>query len=187
MIYRLKRPENSYEIVQLSVTQLAKLLDDPKYQIVRKLSSSCQSLADRWNKPSCEPHKHYLDNPLADISFWGNFLVLNQTAFEHLSPVIAQFGEFLPIDVEGFNLTLFNCTALGAEIEEQSLIKYQDGFPIGLETLVFNEQDVSDKAIFKSKLQGCKALFVNEQFKAVCEKHRLSGVIFDEDLLNIFV
>lgn len=187
MIYRLKRPENSYEIVQLSILQLAKLLDDPKYQIVRKLSSSCMSLAERWSKPSCEPHQHYQNNALSDISFWGNFLVLNQKAVEHLSPVIGRWGEFLPINVEGFQLTLFNCTTLGAEIEDQSLIKYQDGFPMGLETLAFNDQDVADKAIFKSKLEGCKALFVNEQFKAICEKNQLSGVVFDEDLLNIFV
>lgn len=187
MIYRLKRPENSYEIVQLSILQLAKLLDDPKYQIVRKLSSSCQSLSERWKAPHCEPNQHYHDHPLPDISFWGNFLVLNRVAFEHLSPVIGRYGEFLPIDVESYDLTLFNCITLGAEIESQCLLKYQDGFPIGLESLVFNENDVVDKAIFKSKLEGCKALFVNEQFKVTCERHHLSGAVFDEDLLNIFV
>lgn len=187
MIYRLKRPENSYEIVQFSVVQLAKLLNDPQYKIVRKLSSSCLSLADRWSKPSCKPHPHFENNPLSDISFWGNFLVLNQRAFEHLAQHIGQYGEFLPIDVEGFELTLFNCNTLGAEVEDRCLIKYQDGFPLGLETLVFDNKDVADKTIFKSRLEGCKALYVNEQFKSICEEHQLSGIEFDEDLLNIFV
>ena len=186
MIYRLKRPEDSYEVVQLSLTVLAKLINDPGYQIVRKLSSSCIKLSDRWVTPSCIAHPYYATHPLTDISFWGNFLVLNRIAFDALSAHIAANGEFLPINVEGYDLTLFNCTMLGAEVKEQSLIKYQDGFPFGLETLVFDESDVAGKVIFKSELQGCKALYVSKAFKELCEAHSLTGVLFDENLLNVF-
>ncbi|SEA84663.1 hypothetical protein SAMN04488051_10747 [Alkalimonas amylolytica] len=101
MIYRLKRPEDSYEVVQLSLTELAKLINDPGYQIVRKLSSSCTRLSDRWVTPSCIAHPYNAKHPLTDISFWGNFLVLNSKAFDALSAHIAANGEFLPIHVEG--------------------------------------------------------------------------------------
>lgn len=185
-VYRLKRIENSYEIVQLSVIKLAKILDDPQFKIVRKLTSSRQHLSERWSKPSCNPHPYYEKNPLRDISFWGNFLVLNQKALEHLSPHIDLHGEYLPIDVEGHSVTLFNCTQSAAEIPELSLIKYEDGFPNGLQSLVFDENDLKGKAIFKSELEGCRALFVTDLFKNVCEEHNLTGVWFDEDLLNIF-
>ncbi|WP_139243723.1 hypothetical protein [Alkalimonas amylolytica] len=71
-------------------------------------------------------------------------------------------------------------------MKEQSLIKYQGGFPFGLETLVFDESDVAGKMIFKSELQGCKALYASAVFKELCEAHSLTGVLFDENLLNIF-
>lgn len=186
MIYRLKRPENTHEVIQLKVVELAKLLNDTDLALVRRIFNSCEKLSERWVKPICEPHPQFDNSPAPDISFWGNFLALNAKAYNVLAPVIADDGEFLPIDVKGYSLQLFNCTQLSAEIPELSLVKYEDGFPNGLHSLVFNESDVYGKAIFKSKLQGCRALFVTDAFKSLCEQHTLSGLRFDENLVNIF-
>lgn len=64
-------------------------------------------------------------------------------------------------------------------------MKYEDGFPSGLQSLVFDENDVVGKAIFKSALEGCDALFVTDVFKSICDEGDLTGVWFDTELLNI--
>lgn len=186
MIYRLKRQENMHELVQLSIVELAKLLNDPDLRFTKRLFNACVPLTGRWVKPTCPAHPSYNEKLPPDITFWGNFLALNAKAFDALAPTIKADGEFLPIDVEGHSVTLFNCTQLAAEIPELSLIKYEDGFPNGLQSLVFDENDAKGKAIFKSELEGCRALFVTELFKNACEENSLTGIWFDDDLLNIF-
>lgn len=186
MIYRLKRQKDAHELVQLRIVELANLLNDTDLRFTKRVFNGCVPLTERWVKPTCLAHTYYNNNRAPDISFWGNILALNTKAFEALSPIIKVNGEFLPIDVKGHSVTLFNCTQLVAEIPELSLIKYEDGFPNGLKSLVFNENDLEGKVIFKSELEGCRALFVTSLFKNICEEHNLTGVWFDEDLLNIF-
>lgn len=187
MIYRLKRQENTHELVQLRIIELAKLLNDTDLRFTKRIFNSCMPISERWVKPSCSAHPSFKDVAAPDITFWSNFLALNQRAFEALAPHIKDDGEFLPIDVEGHSVILFNCTQSVAEIPELSLIKYEDGFPNGLKSLVFDESDLADKTIFKSQLEGCRALFVTDTFKDICNAHHLTGGCFDEDLLNIFV
>lgn len=186
MIYRLKSPVDMHEVVQLRPVELARLLNDSDLKLIRRMFNSNECLSARWITPSCKAHPSFAKKPAPDISFWGNFLALNQKAFNALAPAIKNDGEFLPINVEGHSLQLFNCTQLGAEIPEQSLIHYEDGFPNGLKSLVFDEKDVAEKVIFKSALEGCNALFINDVFKSICERSALTGVWFDKDLLNIF-
>ena len=186
MIYRLKRQENTHELVQLRIIELAKLLNDTDLRFTKRIFNSCMPISERWVKPSCSAHPSFKDVAAPDITFWSNFLALNQRAFEALAPHIKDDGEFLPIDVEGHSVILFNCTQSVAEVPELSLIKYEDGFPNGLKSLVFDEDDVAGKAIFKSALEGYNALFITDVFKNICEESALTGVWFDEDLLNVF-
>ncbi|MBU1309268.1 MAG: hypothetical protein KKE30_07030 [Gammaproteobacteria bacterium] len=186
MIYRLKRQENIHELVQLRIIELAKLLDDTDLRFTKRIFNSCMSISERWVKPSCSAHPSFKDVAAPDITFWSNFLALNPRAFEALAPHIKNDGEFLPIDVKGHSVILFNCTQLSTEVPELSLIKYEEGFPNGLKSLVFDETDVAGKVIFKSALEGYNALFITDVFKKICAERALTGVWFDTDLLNIF-
>lgn len=125
MIYRLKSPDDMHEVVQLRPVELAKILNDTDLKLIRRMFNSNESLTGRWIAPSCKAHPSFAKKPVPDISFWGNFLVLNQKAFNALAAVIQNDGEFLPINVEEHALQLFNCTQLAAEIPEQSLVKYE--------------------------------------------------------------
>lgn len=51
---------------------------------------------------------------------------------------------------------------------------------------MFDEDSLTGLNIFKSELEGYKALFVLEMFKQCCEEHNLAGIRFDKDLLSIF-
>ena len=186
-VYRLKREINSYEVPDLDLMQVAKLIGDTDLKLVRRFARLHESIKDRWVQPECplsEPFQN--GTPLPDISFWGSFLLLNSKAKECLMPLIAKDGELLPLIIDGVHYDFFNCMSAGKEQAELCLKKYLDGFECGLETLVFNEDSLQDLNIFKSELEGYKALFVSEVFKQCCEKHHLTGVRFDEELLNIF-
>lgn len=187
MIYRLKRPVNSHELIDLDVMKLGKLLGDSDLSLIRRLGRLSESLAERWQVPVCSYHKHYKGAVLKpDVSFWGSFLVLTPKAYTALQPVLQDDGEFLPVQADGDDLYFFNCLSIGKEAADQCLKKYEDGYECGLETLVFNDTDISTKAIFKSKLEGCRALYATDRLKQRFEASDLNGIIFDDDLLNQF-
>ncbi len=56
----------------------------------------------------------------------------------------------------------------------------------GLEVLAFIDDDVKDKIIFKSRLEGAGNLYCTERFKSMCEKKQLNGVIFSSNLVEPF-
>ncbi|WP_460856882.1 imm11 family protein [Rheinheimera gaetbuli] len=167
--------------------EVAKLIGDTELKLVRRFVRLHESIKERWVQPVCplsEPFQN--GTPLPDVSFWGGFLLLNGKAKESLLPLIAKDGELLPLIIDGVHYDFFNCMSAGKEQTALCLKKYMDGFECGLETLVFDEGSLQGLNIFKSELEGYKALFVSEAFKKCCEKHHLTGVRFDEDLLNIF-
>lgn len=187
MIYRLKRPVNSHELIALDVMMLGKLLGDDDLSLVRRLGRLNESLAERWRVPVCSYHKHYREEqPKPDVSFWGPFLLLTQLAYDKLKSVLQGDGEFLPVQSEGDKLYFFNCLSVGEEAKGQCLKKYEDGYECGLETLVFNDADVAAKVIFKSKLEGYRTLFASDELKQQFTDLKLDGIVFDEDLTNTF-
>lgn len=186
-VYRLKREINSYEVPDLDLMQVAKLIGDTDLKLVRRFVRLHESIKNRWVQPECPLSQPFQEGtPLPDVSFWGGFLLLNSKAKECLIPLIAKDGELLPLLVDGAHYDFFNCLSVCKEQSELCLKKYLDGFECGLETLVFDEGCLQGLNIFKSELEGYKALFVSEAFKQCCEEHNLTGIRFDKDLLNIF-
>ena len=65
-------------------------------------------------------------------------------------------------------------------------MNYIDGFEDGLKSLVFLNEDIQNKLLFKSKLQGGYSIYCNEAFKRLIINSELEGLNFDSDLLNPF-
>lgn len=186
-IYRLKREINLHEVPDLDLMQVAELLGDHELKLVRRFVRLNESIGAQWVQPECSLSEAFRNGEtLPDLSFWGGFLVMNSKAKKCLLPLIEKDGELLPILIDGIQYDFFNCLSVGKEQQELCAKKYLDGFECGLETLFFDESSLISLNIFKSELEGYKALFVSESFKQCCEEHRLTGVRFDEDLLNIF-
>ena len=53
-------------------------------------------------------------------------------------------------------------------------------------TLFFDEVDIANKAIFKSKLQHAMSYYCTEKTKLLIEQHQLKGLRFDADLIDPF-
>ncbi|MCX2781102.1 hypothetical protein OQJ46_04475 [Microbulbifer thermotolerans] len=123
-----------------------------------------------------------------DISYWsGSMLLLNAGAYEMLKDRIGSEGEFLPITVDGKLMQIFNCLSSAREKEELCVQRYFQGNLLpGLETLYFDDEDVVDRFLFLSKLEGGKTLYCSSHFKALVEELEFEGLGFDEDLIGPF-
>ncbi|SEA68507.1 hypothetical protein [Alkalimonas amylolytica] len=111
-----------------------------------------------------------------------------QLAYDALAADLKHEGEFLPITVDGQSTYLFNCQSFAAEDRSLTERNYLDGEPDGVRSLVFDNADIANnnRCVFRSKLQGCTALYASEKFRLLCEKHNLGGLKFETDLLDIF-
>lgn len=191
MVYQLKHIPKTYKALQLDVMTIAEKLDD--YGLITTLMNAPltgESLAGKWK--SIETSLQSLSasgNNTPDISLWDSQgLYLSAKAYDALADALKDDGEFLSIVVDGEPAYLFNCRVFGQEDLSLTERKYLDGEPDGVASLVFDEAELgkSNRHVFRSKLQGCTALYASDKFKQLCEKHNLNGVRFDTDLLNIF-
>jgi len=186
-IYQIKSPVNSYNVVDLDVVKLAMALGDA--DLIRPLMTASYdnlSLNDLWTKTlEC----HYFGEARQqdyDISVFGTYLIFKMNAYHVVHDDLSQFGEFLPLNVEGVNMMLYNCLTFGQEQEELCETDYLEGLDNGLKTLVFDESDVDSKLIFKSKRQGAMKLYCSDKVKDIIELNKFKGVLFDTDLLTLF-
>ncbi|UPW20108.1 hypothetical protein M0C34_07560 [Agarivorans sp. TSD2052] len=185
--YQLKAPTGSYEVLDLDDFTLAEQLgNEGLVETLMSASMNNTPLSPLWHANIACSYFSDAKAQAYDISISGSFLVLNQTALKVLKPQLESFGEFLPISVEGDAYVLFNCLTFGKEQKSLCLTRYLEGIEDGIDSLVFDESDVQDKLIFKSKLQGASSFYCNEAFKALLAEHSLSGVTFDEELLEPF-
>ena len=106
---------------------------------------------------------------------------------ELLKERLANFGEFLPVKAEGNSMVLFNLLTFGQEQKDMCLTKYEDGFEDGLELLTFEQDNIQNKLLFKSKLEGAQKVYCTDEFKNIIQSNNLKGLVFDEDLLDPFV
>jgi len=87
------------------------------------------------------------------------------------------------IDNETYQI--FNCLTLGEEDESKCKFRHENKMKLGLEHLEFNKKTY-ELLTFKSKLESCLTLFCNDKFKDAVKVFELTGLIFDENLIEIF-
>lgn len=80
---------------------------------------------------------------------------------------------------------IFNCQQFGKEDATLCAKRYLNGIEDGYDTLAFDQDDIAEKLIFKSRLVG-PMLFVTEEFKSVCENHKFEGLRFEPNVLAVF-
>lgn len=193
-VFQLRKPTNAYDVIDLDLVSMAK-------QIVSKTGQSFDDVLDivmeeipDGNKTLLElsedgfdcKHDARAKRQNYDVNLYGNFLVLNARAYECLSEVISEYGEFSTLRTDGEKLFLFNPLCFGKEDLSLTEKAYLDGFEDGLKSLVFDNDDISEKLLFKSKLQGGLSIYCTDDFKKLLANNELSGLIFSSDLLSPF-
>jgi len=147
-----------------------------------------KSLKDIW-KPALLEFEDVLNQNslLPDVSLWlRTFLVLSPKAYGVLCSVLEKNGEFLPVFIGDEKWHLFTVLTFGKEDRPKCVEKISYGSPDGIEVLVFDDDDIKDKVIFKSQLEGASNLYCNDIFKSLCEVNGLTGLQFSTELTDPF-
>lgn len=107
---------------------------------------------------------------MPDIMVRNGRLFLSLAAYEALSPIIAEHGEFLPITYEGNNGFIFNVLSAAEDIFE-------------------TDKSISNKnkiALFRTADDGYLEIYCSEALKNAIEKNQLKGIIFSSNSGNIY-
>lgn len=190
MIYQIKNDDEKYQILNFDPQALYELYaDNPEtVDMIMAQPDTNVSLKDIWKEMTCSFHSaSRKGTPVKpNITYFMSFLALDDKSFSVLSPLLEPYGEFLTIDADGEQYWLFNCLSFGKEDHDECVFEYSNGIQIGLKKLVFQQDDVDEKPVFKSKLLYGEPLFCSSVFKKAYDEADLEGLVFDEDLLSIF-
>ncbi|EKY4874420.1 hypothetical protein QFY08_000307 [Vibrio alginolyticus] len=147
-----------------------------------------KSLKDIWKPVEIEFEDVLTDNSvLPDVSLWlRTYLVLSPRAYEVLNNYLSENGDFLPVTYQGEHWYLYTSLTFGKEDRQKCVEKISYGSTDGLEVLAFIDDDVKDKVVFKSRLEGASNLYCTEDFKSLCEKSQLGGIVFSSNLTDLF-
>ncbi|WP_447471144.1 hypothetical protein [Vibrio harveyi] len=188
-VYRITDNLNDFQTICTTPDEIAIQLGDFDY-FVRILSQATenQSLKDIWKPVELEFEDVFANNSvLPDISLWlRTYLVLSPKAFGILHSYLSKSGEFLPTYYQGEQWHLYTSMTFGQEDRQKCVEKISYGSIEGLDTLVFIDDDVKDKAVFKSRLEGAANLYCTDHLKSLCEQNQLDGIVFSSELTDYF-
>lgn len=125
--------------------------------------------------------------PIPDIASWVGNLALSPKAYSLLADSLRAYGEFLPISINDEIWQVLNLTrTLGHQVidESQSEQALSGGIYMGLKALAFRDEALVDQLLFRCKYDQGVGQFATSVFKALLEKHELTGVIFSKDLVK---
>jgi len=189
-IYALRNDYNHHKELDLETMDIARHApDDIDLDDILGFSLAHKPMSSWWVAPETK----FLDvddlpnNGIPDISIWaaGACLILSPKAQRILAEMLQPFGEFLPVIIDNETYQIFNCLTLGEEDESKCKFRHENKMKLGLEHLEFNKKTY-ELLTFKSKLESCLTLFCNDKFKDAVKVFELTGLIFDENLIEIF-
>ncbi len=145
-------------------------------------------LKNEWTPVDIKFDSDSKKNLIPDISVWNlSCLTLSSKAYEILKELLNPAGEFLALK-NGFYL--YNClesiTADAVDAEKTKLkIEEVDSNHIPA-SLGLRVDKIKGKVIFKPGFLENSFLICQESFKQIAEKNQLKGVIFEENLSQMF-
>jgi hypothetical protein len=186
-VYKLRTDISVFKEIPLDAEDIAEQLDaDDRIMDCVYMGVKAKPLSDFWTpvKTSFEASPVYLQAvKIPSISTWsGSCLIFSERAHAIFRLMLAEYGEFLPLDVHGFTYYIFNnFTDLSPDMEKSRYVSEETK---ALESLVFGD-DAAGKLLFKSNWEGSTACFCNETFKQLCDEYEIEGLMFLEDLLDV--
>lgn len=193
-VYQIKNKAYTYDVIDFNIVELSKILSkhndlEPDTILTMFMSAARHNIefSHLWPQGLNFDYFGKAKKQDYDISRLGHFLIMKMPVYELLKARLANFGEFLPVKAESNNMMLFNLLTFGQEQKDMCLTKYEDGFEDGLELLTFEQDDIQSKLLFKSKLEGAQKVYCTDEFKNIIQSNKLKGLVFDEDLLDLFV
>lgn len=188
--YLIKNDEYKFQEFDLEIENILDFFPE-KYDIIDLYDFSLINISFEKCWGNIETGFTAIDNDpkatIPDISCWiGATLILSPRAYSILNPLIHSYGEFLPVQCYGETFYIFNCLTLGKVNESQSEQRFFEGEVVGINKLIFEANDISDKPIFKTTYTNCLDVFCDENIKNTVQQNKLTGVIFNTNLIAEF-
>lgn len=190
MVFKLRNDLNAYQVLQLDTIEIVEQLgrEDLLGKIKRLTSSNNFPIASQWGRvqSTFAPLNGTQAVKIPDVAVWkGAGLVFSGRAHAYFKLMLEPFGEFLPVEVEGYEFQLFHIMEEG-EVDLGNSSRENDDFlePMTVTSLTFDQIDVRDKLLFKTDYQFYQEPFCNDKFKELYQEYELQGLIFEEDLVN---
>ena len=123
---------------------------------------------------------------LPDVVVRDGRMFLNKTSYEVLYDLLKGCGEFLPITYGGEKGYLFNILSLAdacGGLNKKLSTKDQYG---DIQSLAFYEEVLQSMPVFRTEFDRYMGIYCTENFKHKFEDAGLCGIIFSNDLGNIF-
>ncbi|MFC6631840.1 hypothetical protein [Microbulbifer taiwanensis] len=111
--------------------------------------------------------------------------MLSPRAYRHLGDTLKESGELLPVIVGDDTFYIFNCLALGEEELDNCEYEMLGDVPVQRLKLRF-KKFAQSLTVFKSNYETCLTVFCNQRLKGAVDQFRLSGILFDENLVESF-
>lgn len=189
MIYKLFNNEKQFVQIVIDKMKLFSALQaDEKYLIdCLQLGLSDRLLAPIWNdKVEGEFEKLPLypkADQVPDIFVWsGSSLIMTDYAHAGLKLALADYGEFLPVSIQGNLFYIFHILAVVSVDKERSQFEAPHGSATKTIELVFDSVGLENKELFRSFYDGLGGIFCTEAFMKTCQELGLNGLIFEEDI-----
>lgn len=188
-IYAIRDDGYEFKTLDLSILDIARHApENSNPDDILKFSLQNTAMADWWPSIGARfvDNEGYENSPIPDISTgMGATLILSPKAKRYLGELLKNYGELLPVEAEGKIYYVFNCLTFGSEDKSGCQHEYTGDTPIALTALAFKD-DSETLITFKSEFQNCVTVFCNDQFKNAVEEFGLTGVIFDQNLVEQF-
>ncbi len=182
MIYRIHQ-DRKYKTFSVNNDDIwEKLGEDTMFHIDR---TPC-SYIKNWQPIKID---FYSDNRKAlvpDITESNGKLFFSKKAAEVLTPILEDDGEFLPVyssEATGF---LYNCLSTSEQVDGLDAEKSIDDPYSGNSFISFHESKVRGLKVFKTEFDTYLGIFCTEGVKTAVENSDLKGIVFSEDLGNMF-
>lgn len=190
--YLIRNDGYKYQELGLEIDDIVDFMpEELTYSMIDLLDFSLNNISFKsWWEPGdtkFDPIGGKSSDPVPDVSRWiGATLVLSPRAYSTVVELLNPYGEFLPIQVNNDTFHIFNCLTFGKVDESRSTKTYFKGVVSEIKKIVFDSNEVSDKAAFKTDYNNCIDIYCNDQLKTAIEKSGLTGVIFSDDFAPEF-
>ncbi|PUA26402.1 MAG: hypothetical protein B0W54_21785 [Cellvibrio sp. 79] len=127
-----------------------------------------------------------LRTAMPDIMVRNGRLFLSIAAYDALSPIIAEHGEFLPITYEGNNGFIFNVLSVAEDVFETDKRPCNQNDFGEVQSLSFHNNKIEKMALFRTATDGYLEIYCSEALREAIEKSQLKGIKFSGDTEKIY-
>ncbi len=180
MAYRIDFDIDAYPSLYISMDAMEEVMDDLYYP-------EGEPLMPVWAMPEGElvdGKSQGRKMPQPDICNWEGNLVLSPKAYQVLQKEVEKYAELLPVKVSGEVWHIVNVTFTTDAVDHESSEKdLRGGIYVGLKSLAFLDQELTDTLLFKTEFDEKVGNFCNQKFKELLQsEYELTGVTFRGDL-----